>query len=267
MPINLGSGAIASAKLGSTDVSKIMLGATEVYAPASGGGGITPNMDNRARFYLPAGATSFSVGAASSTGYIRLTDGTNFGAVGGSNYYAGSSYWYSYQNSASISSLTGTPVIQLFSCDASGSPSGVLYAVNLTGTTQAVDAVDLSGITTLTNFSAYSSAAYTGNFLKYGYSGASSFPSSTTELRAVGVSLGGPTQNAPNSNYAPMTYYYAPGVDITDQDLDAAALDQFYSDLGTATTNGQQIIVRLNPGASGDTPSIATAKNYTVYGS
>lgn len=38
MPINLGSGAISAAKIGSTDVAKIMLGSTEVYA--AGGGGL-----------------------------------------------------------------------------------------------------------------------------------------------------------------------------------------------------------------------------------
>lgn len=47
MPINLGSGAISAAKIGSTDVAKIMLGSTEVYA-AGGGTDPEPSVTNAA---------------------------------------------------------------------------------------------------------------------------------------------------------------------------------------------------------------------------
>ena len=232
-------------------------------------GGITPNADNRARFYLPAGATAFSVGAASSTGYYRLTDGTNFSPVAGASYHQGSNYWYSYMYHAQMTGLTGTPVLQLFACDAAGSPSGQLYAIDLTGQTQTqgCDAVDISGLGTLTGFQAYSSAAYSSGAAKYAFVGGSVFPRSITEIRAVGTALGGNVATPPSNPFPGMAYYYGGGIDITDQDLDAAALDQLYTDLGAAVTTGQQIVVRLNPGTAGDNPAIATAKNYAVYGS
>lgn len=62
--------------------------------------------------------------------------------------------------------------------------------------------------------------------------------------------------------------YYGPsvsyGADIGNNALSAAALNQFYTDL--APGNGH-IFVGGNPGVSGDTPSIATAKGHVVYGS
>lgn len=230
--------------------------------------GITPNTDNRARFYLPAGATSLTVGATSSTGYYRLFDGTNYGAVAGSNYHTAAHYMYAYMTTATISGLTGTPVVQLLACDAAGNPTGSIQAISLTGGSQAVDAVDISGLGTLVGFAAYSSAAYSGNNLHYGMnSGSSTLPGTITEIRAQSTNFGWATQIPPNSTTnPPLVYYYGGGLDITDQDLDATALDQLYADLGTTSNSGTQLVVRLNPGTSGDTPTIATTKNYSVYG-
>lgn len=230
--------------------------------------GITPNTDNRARFYLPSGATTFSVGATTSTGFYRLTDGTNSSSVGGSLYHQGSSYWYAYMGTVTVTGLTGSPVVQLYSCDINGNPSGSIQAIALTAVTNPVDAVDISGLGSLTGFVAYSSSAYSGNYLQYSMtSGSSSFPSCITEIRAVNTSFGHAYPNQPNTTTnPPMVYYYGGGLDITDQDLDANALNQLYTDLGTAGTANNQLVVRLNPGTASDNPSIATAKNYAVYG-
>lgn len=231
-------------------------------------GGITPNTDNRARFYLPSGATTFSVGATTSTGFYRLTDGTNSSTVAGNSNYQGSTYWYAYMTTASITRIGGLSTVQLYSCDSNGNPSGSIQAIALTQVTNAVDAVDISGLGSLTAFVAYSSSAYSGNYLQYGMNtGSSSFPSCITEIRAVNTSFDYSSPMAPNpTTNPPMIYYYGSGLDITDQDLNATALNQLYTDLGTTSTANNQLVVRLNPGTASDNPSIATAKNYAVYG-
>jgi hypothetical protein len=62
-------------------------------------------------------------------------------------------------------------------------------------------------------------------------------------------------------------YYYHSygnyGSVIWNNNLDAAALNQFYTDLAPA---GGYIIISGNPGATGDDPTIATAKGYTIIG-
>jgi hypothetical protein len=90
-------------------------------------------------------------------------------------------------------------------------------------------------------------------------------------LRAESVSL----SSAPgywqyisyNYPYGP-NYAYAPGVmeqgDLSGNSLDAASLDQFYTDLSSGSG---ALYVAGNPGIASDTPTIATAKGYTVYGS
>jgi outer membrane murein-binding lipoprotein Lpp len=52
---------------------------------------------------------------------------------------------------------------------------------------------------------------------------------------------------------------------IASCNFDAAALDALYTALPTVT--GKTLTVTGNPGTSGDTPSIATAKGWTVAGS
>lgn len=64
------------------------------------------------------------------------------------------------------------------------------------------------------------------------------------------------------------SYYFDSGVSLLNCNLDSTALDQVYTDLATSTgTYGAYLIVTGNPGTTGDNPSIATNKNYTVVGS
>ena len=224
-------------------------------------GGITPNTDASARFYLPASATAFQVGAATTTGYYRITDGTTTSAVTGASYYAATSqYWYAYYGQASLSGMSSSAnkTIELYSCDAAGNKSGSLVFVNLAANSSAVEAVDLSGLS-LVGASAFTSTAYGSAAFKYSMSGgSSSLPSSITEMRAVGTTFG----QSPVNTYS--GYYYGQGLDIAGQNLDAAQLDQLYADLATVAAG--TLVVRGNPGTSNDTPSIASAKGYTVYG-
>jgi|688.fasta_scaffold49056_8 hypothetical protein len=68
-----------------------------------------------------------------------------------------------------------------------------------------------------------------------------------TSIRATGLAINGPV-----------------GASLTQNLLSAASLDAFYQDL--AATTGGSIYVAGNPGTAGDTPSIAAAKGYIVYG-
>jgi hypothetical protein len=79
---------------------------------------------------------------------------------------------------------------------------------------------------------------------------------SLTSLRAQGASLG--------YGYYYNTNSFSSGVDAQDNQLSAAALNQFYTDLANGAS---PLIVGNNPGTTGDDPSIATNKGYTVYGS
>ena len=81
---------------------------------------------------------------------------------------------------------------------------------------------------------------------------------SMTSVRAIGVGA--------NMTYTFGSYYYSlgDGIDVSNCNLDATALDQLYTDLDT-TTEGY-LLVYGNPGVGSDDPSIATAKGWTVYG-
>lgn len=68
-----------------------------------------------------------------------------------------------------------------------------------------------------------------------------------TSVRAAGLRLGGALAGAFSQNR-----------------LSAQALNLLYADL--AQTTGGSLYVAANPGATGDTPAIATSKGYTVYG-
>ena len=63
-------------------------------------------------------------------------------------------------------------------------------------------------------------------------------------------------------------YTFVPGAmeqgNLSSNSLNAAALDQFYTDLMTGTG---ALYVASNAGTTSDAPSIATTKGYTVYGS
>jgi len=275
MPINLGSGAISAAYVGSNAVAAAYLGSTSVYT--AGGGGITPNTDAIARLYLPAATTSLTIGVMTSSGFWYMTDGTNTSSIAGGNYSAATSQYYAnqYNQSNNKTTLSGmspsaSKVVQIISCNSSGTPTGDIRSIQLVSNSSDIDAVDISGLGLLYSFAAFSSTTYSGNYVNYNsysYLTSSSLPSSITEVRAVGTTIA--YSGTGVTTYYSQTRYWPGGLDISGQLLDASALDQLYSDLGDATayTGTNALKVRGNPGVSGDTPTVATAKNYTVYGS
>lgn len=271
MPVNLGSSSAGGFYVGSTAVSKIYLGSTEVYAPASGG--ITPNTDNRARFYLPSASTTFGAAVGTTTAYWRMTDGTTTSAVFGNGYGAMGAagtyvHAYSYKTGSMTNLGSGDKVIEVYSCNAAGSPSGQILGLSLHNNSSDVDAIDVSGITQLMAAAFFSSTSYDGTNYKRGNSKPSSTqPASITEIRAVGLIINWSSYGPYLTQYHGNTYPFG-GIDISGQNLSAAALDAFYTDLGTSSSSyDNELWVRGNPGVSSDTPSIATAKNYTVFGS
>jgi hypothetical protein len=54
-------------------------------------------------------------------------------------------------------------------------------------------------------------------------------------------------------------------VEIKNNNLDASALNQFYTDLGATTPGTGFLNVRNNPGVATHDPSIATNKGYVVF--
>jgi hypothetical protein len=84
---------------------------------------------------------------------------------------------------------------------------------------------------------------------------------SLTSLRAVGVVFdAGKWKNKKKGK--------AKGVQLIDSNqLNAAALNQFYTDLGATTPGTGFLDVSNNPGTTTDDPTIATNKGYVVFGS
>jgi hypothetical protein len=234
--------------------------------------GITPNGDSSVRFYLPGSSTTFGAALGTTTGYWRMTDGTTTSAVFGNGYSAlgpSGSYAHSYSyKTGSMSNLgAGDKVIQAYSCNSSGAPSGDILGLSIHNNTSDITAVDLSGVGQLLTAALFSSTSYGGGYLAGNAKPPSSQPSSIEEVRAVGVTVNFSSHGPYFTNHHGTTYPFG-GIDISGQQLDANALDQFYTDLATSSASyDNELFVRGNPGVSGDTPSIATTKNYTVFGS
>lgn len=237
--------------------------------------GITPNTDARARFYLPAATTSFSAGVGTSTGRFYMTDGTtttqhntsSYGAYQTNAYY--STYYHTTNQEQTISGMSSSvaKVVEIVSCDINGNPSGTINAIHITDNSSNIDAVDISGLGVMFAFTAFTSSAYSGNYINLNaFLSSSSQPSSITEIRAVGTTIAHPASSA--YSYYSQTRYNQGGLDVSGHQLDASALDQLYTDLGDATnySGTNALKVRGNPGVGGDSPSTATGKNYTVYG-
>jgi hypothetical protein len=246
----------------------------------SPGGGITPVNDNQARFYVPASATSFLVAASTTAGFYAITDGTNVSSVVNEGSY-GSNYSGLYYRGSSASLgganlVSGDRVITLFPCDANGvrNETAQIKVISLTNQANAVGptAVDVSYLVGLKALSMMSNATDYDRIIGGGPREGQT-PPSITELRAVNVPLGAQDQVVYNKysytttsgaiyTYGYSGYAWGEGADIGGQLLDAAALDLFYSDLANGSGG---VVVGGNPGITGDDPTIASTKGYTVY--
>ena len=219
-------------------------------------GGITPVNDNKVRFYLPAGTTSITVGGNTSTGYYAITDGTNTSTDGGYSWMTGTYAGYAGFTSVTLSGMSNSvaKVVELYPTDGAGNYNAAasIYGFVITQTTGAVDAVDMSYCTQI-NTAIMHSSSYWSTF------GGSNLSQSITEIRAVNVVGTSPSHGLSAYGYA------QGGINLAGQNLDATALNQLYTDLGSGSNDG--MIVQGNPGTSSDSPSIATAKGWTIYGS
>jgi hypothetical protein len=145
-----------------------------------------------------------------------------------------------------------------------------VYTANFTPPTAALTAIANTAL--LHNFNTAFVFTPTGQFDGFDVSS-----NEITKLRGESLTIDrGPGSNQWVQTWVGYPYYYnqwvqqwQPGpaefASLKNNNLVAADLDQFYTDLGTCDAG--VLNVQGNPGISADTPSIATAKGYTVFGS
>lgn len=218
--------------------------------------------DNIFRFKVTAATATVKARSSSTTSYVKLETtvaGTTYTSAVVGVPYGG--YPYFMMPEAQITSLptTDEKTIRIISCEADGTPAGNLTYVSLSSYSgQSVTRVDASGCTALNGFNV---AALGG---PGGWYNSPQLPSTLTEVRCVGVKIAGGSY----SQWGPYPPNVTEGLNVGGQQLSASALNQMYTDLLTKTISyTAAITVTGNPGTTGDDPTIATAKGYTVYGS
>jgi hypothetical protein len=150
-----------------------------------------------------------------------------------------------FSNSLTTLDVSGLTALTELACSfnslTSLNVSGLTALTSLACSFNSLTSLDVSGMTALTELNCSSN--------------------SLTSLRAVGVP--GSTYYGSTANYY---YPYYGGVMAADNNLDAAALDQLYTDLADNTLSGSYALVFVggNPGTADHDPSIATAKNWVV---
>ena len=238
---------------------------TATATPAAASSGITPNTDSSARFYLPAAATSLKVACNTSTGYFKLSSSGVSDVIGQEH----NTYPTYYNQSGGYTTISGlssgaAKTVVLSPCNSGGTVTGNIQGIDIgSSSTNNVEAVDLSGLTSLNVFHAGATGGSTGKFSGSGVVGSRAMVSSITEVRAQNVDFSG--SNGYGTPYGPTTpVAYGGGMDLYEQDLDATALNQLYTDL-SGRTGGGGIFVGGNPGTGSDNPSIAS--NYSIHGS
>jgi hypothetical protein len=258
MAIKLGN-TEASLHLGSTPVAAY-LGAVQVYSAA-----------NPFATLVSTKSTGDVSGAArSDTGYIKVEWWDSTSNVYGTGVAGNNISWSKAAGGA------GEKTLRIYPSDASGNLSGAL--TSLTCATNSLTSLDVSGLTALTALVCLNNSlaslnvsgltALTGlecshnSLASLNVSGLTALTSLTcsnnslTSLRAQNVGFsGGYYYHSSNASY---------DANVRDNQLNAAALDQFYTDLAPGSS---PLLVFNNPGTTGDDPSIATSKGYTVYGS
>ena len=147
---------------------------------------------------------------------------------------------YCYINSLTSLDVSGCTALNELDCNSNSltslDASGLTALAYMNCYTNSLTSLDVSGCTALTALNCSWN--------------------SLTSLRAQNVGLSG------GNYYSSSSASYA--ANLRDNQLGAAALDQFYTDLAAGSS---PLLVFSNPGTTGDDPSIATNKGYTVYGS
>ena len=243
--------------------------------------GITPNTDNKARFYLHSTATSVEITAATSTKYYKVThNGSSIIAREHPHhtyptYYfnttTGGGGTYTITNRPRFTSVNTSAVVVVESCDISGNASGNLEGIDISKTANKIKGVDISGCTHLKvlNAGATGGSSTPTKVKPYnGPYGTRAMASLIDEIRAsgIGTAISGATQYYTPTWQPGTAYVYGGGIDLYNQQLSAAALNQFYTDIANSGHTGQTaVLVGLNPGVGSDNPRLATG--VTVYGS
>jgi hypothetical protein len=242
---------------------------TAAHGTSSGTGKIDVNNDKIARFYLPASQTTFRVSANTSSGYFKVSSPGKTDVIGNDHTTMYPTYYLSGGNTyVEMSGLSSSAAktVTVSPCNSGGTITGNIIGIDIgTDSTNNVDAVDISGLTSLTTCNLGASGATLSGSKGMGAPiGSRSMASSITEIRAVNVdfSTGGGAYYSPT--WTPQVYVYGGGLDLYNQDLDATALNQLYTDLSSGTGGGD-IYVGQNPGTGSDNTSLAS--NYTIYGS
>jgi hypothetical protein len=174
----------------------------------------------------------------------------------------------SLQNCASLTYLTLGTALQSFTLNNCDAYSGTVTLANSTALT----------FCAITNNALVSTAIISGCTNLFGCNIANN--AALASVRAVGCVLKAGSVTTTVSN--PTTYSTVTNVNttvgtyLTNNNLNATALNQFYTDLAStpslSTTTYTTIYdigvidVSSNPGTSGDSPSIATVKNYVIIG-
>jgi hypothetical protein len=235
--------------------------------PAAPSTGITPNTDSSARFYLPAAQATFKVSCNTSTGYFKISSPGKTDVIQQIHTQYGTYYTVGGGASATMSGLSSSAVktVTVSACTSGGSTSGNILGIDIgSDSTNNITGVDISGLTNLAVFNAGArgGSPSIGKFTG-GPVGSRSMVSSIEEVRAVNISF--TSANGYGTPYGPTTSYaYGGGFDLHNQDLDATALNQLYTDLNGGSGTGG-VFVGQNPGTGSDNPSIAS--NYSIHGS
>jgi Leucine-rich repeat (LRR) protein len=237
--------------LGSSEVS-LYLGSQSVNAYL--GGALVTNTANPFATLVSTKSTgNVSGDASSTTGYIKVEWWDSTTNVYGTGDAQSSMNWSKAAGGA------GSKTIKIYPTDANGDLDGELTllecsnnsltSLNVSGLTaleillcinNSLTSLNVSGLTLLTSLSCNDN--------------------SLTSLRAVDVP--GATYYSSSASYP---YPYYGGVMAANNNLDAAALDQLYTDLADNSGGDYALVfVGGNPGTTGHDPTIATAKNWVV---
>jgi hypothetical protein len=213
--------------------------------------------------------------ARSTTGYIKVEWWDSTSNVYGMGVAGNNLAWSKAAGGA------GSKTLLIYPSDASGNLSGSL--TSLLCNNNSLTSLNVSGLTALTNLTCFSNSltsldvsgltaltyldCQVNSLTSLDVSGLTALTNlfcnnnSLTSLRAVGAVFD--TGKWKNKKKGRATVVQA----IFSNQLNAAALNQFYTDLGATTPGTGFLDVSGNSGITTDDPTIATNKGYVVFGS
>jgi hypothetical protein len=233
-----------------------------------------------------------NISFSTSTGYVKAEwwDGTS------SIYGSGGSYSLLNIEKSVVSPYNNTSPksVKVYSSNLSGTRTGGIERITISSVnydTNKITSIDLAGCTTLGVY------AFSEDVIENTGITSLTFPSAplTTQTGPIRISGNISLTTLDISGRTGALYYVISGntamtsltatncgknvesygknypfynvFDIRNNNLNATALNNFYTDIATSPRGVGSILVGGNPGTGTDNPSIATAKSWTVYGS